>query len=263
MPRMVLHLSYDGRGGSGWQTQPGGIGLQDQLEAALAQIAGHPIATVCAGRTDAGVHAVSQLVHFDTEAARPLQAWIRGVNSHLPAQIAVQGAQLVGDDFHARFQARRRRYHYLIYQSRVRKPMLDGRAAFVYQPLDVARMNEAAQALVGEHDFSSFRSSQCQAKSPVRSMASIRFTQQGELLAIEFIANAFLHHMIRNLVGALFQVGTARQPVAWMAEVLEARDRTMAAATFAADGLYLSGVDYGQTLSLPLWPEPAAGLLWF
>jgi tRNA pseudouridine38-40 synthase len=259
---MVLQVSYDGRAGSGWQTQPGNLGLQDRLEDALRKIAGENVATICAGRTDAGVHAIAQVVHFDTHAQRPLEAWVRGVNSNLPAMISVLGACEVDSQFHARFGARRRRYHYLLYQARVRRPLLDGRASFVHQPIDVALMNEACRCLLGEQDFSSFRSSQCQAKSPIRVMQSIEFTQLGALISIEFVANAFLHHMIRNLVGALFQVGTRRKPVVWLAEVLQARDRRAGAATFAADGLYLSGVDYQENPGLNLWPEPPSGLIW-
>lgn len=262
MPRVVLHLSYDGRGGSGWQTQPGGIGLQDKLQSALKAIAGHSVTTVCAGRTDAGVHAITQVVHFDTEVERPLEAWVRGVNSHLPASIAVTSANEVSEQFHARFSARRRRYHYLICQDRVRRPLLYGRAAFVHQPLEVMLMREASLALIGEHDFSSFRSSQCQASSPVRVIWSIKFTQLGRLISIEFVANAFLHHMIRNLVGALFEIGARRKPVHWMLDLLQARDRRAGSATFAAEGLYLSGVDYEQNLGLELWPEQPSGLVW-
>jgi tRNA pseudouridine38-40 synthase len=260
---MVLHLSYDGRAGSGWQTQPGGIGLQDHFEAALSNIAGEKISTICAGRTDTGVHAVTQVVHFDTNVQRPLQAWIRGVNSNLPATMSVLAAREVSTQFHARFSARRRRYHYLLYQGRVRRPLLEGRAAFVHQPIAVALMNDASKHLLGEQDFSSFRSSQCQAKSPIRVLQSINFTESGPLIAIEFVANAFLHHMVRNLVGALFQVGSRRQPVDWMVGVLHACDRRVGAATFAADGLYLSGVDYAEEMAMELWPEPPPGLIWY
>ncbi len=262
MPRVVLQVSYDGRGGSGWQTQPGGVGLQDKLQLALKKIAGEGIATICAGRTDAGVHAVTQVVHFDTLVQRPLEAWVRGVNAHLPESIAVSAARVMTEQFHARFGARRRRYHYLMYQDRVRRPLLEGRAALVHQALEVALMREASTVLLGEHDFSSFRSSQCQAKSPVRVLQSINFTQLGSLISIEFVGNAFLHHMIRNLVGSLFQVGAGRKPVHWMAELLQARDRRVAAATFAAEGLYLTGVDYEENIGLQLWPEQPLGLLW-
>lgn len=262
MTRVVLQVSYDGRGSVGWQTQPGGIALQDRLEQALANIAGGPVATVCAGRTDAGVHAVTQVVHFDTEANRPLDAWVRGVNSSLPPQLAVLAAQHSDPSFHARYRAIRRRYHYLVYRTRVRRPLYVGRATFVFRPLDVALMRDAAAALIGRHDFSTFRSAQCQARTPVRNLMQIEFFESGELLAIEFVADAFLHHMIRNLMGLLLEVGAGRRPVDCVAGLLEARNRTLAPGTAAADGLYLSGVDYGGTLSLDTWPRQPAGLVW-
>lgn len=261
--RIALQISYDGRAGAGWQTQPGAIAIQDSVEAAIARIAGHPVATICAGRTDAGVHAVSQLVHFDSDAQRPLQAWVRGVNAWLPARIRVRAAAPVDDRFHARFGAVRRRYHYLVLCAPVHAPLLDGRVTWLHQPLDAGLMHAAAQTLVGTHDFSSFRSAQCQAASPVRTVESIGVQRHGSLLSVELIANAFLHHMVRNLMGALFEVAAGRKDRAWLGEVLAARDRRLAARTLDADGLYLTGVDYGRDLGLDLWPQPPAGGLWY
>ena len=262
--RIALQISYDGRAGAGWQTQPGAIAIQDQVESALTQIAGHPVATVCAGRTDAGVHAVSQLVHFDTVAQRPAQAWVRGVNALLSSLVAVQAGAPVADDFHARFCARRRRYHYLLMRSRTRTPLLHGKVTWLHQPLDLAAMTQAAQALIGTHDFSAFRSAQCQAASPVRTIESIAITEHGPLVALEVVANAFLHHMIRNMVGSLFEVASGRKPMDWLVQVLASRDRRNAARTFDADGLYLTGVDYEQAIAgLNLWPQPPAGGLWY
>lgn len=262
MTRLVLQVSYDGRGTVGWQTQPGGIALQDKLEQALAAIAGEPIATICAGRTDAGVHAVTQVVHFDTGVSRPLEAWVRGVNSNLPPHLAVLAAQEVDESFHARFGATRRRYHYLVYRSRVRRPLLEGRATLVFRPLDVSAMRAAAHMLIGRHDFSAFRSAQCQAHTPVRNLIQVDFFEAGGLLAVEFVADAFLHHMIRNLMGLLLEVGGGRKPPDWTRDLLESRNRTLAPGTAPADGLYLSGVDYGGRLSLDTWPAQPAGLVW-
>ncbi|MBU6272816.1 MAG: tRNA pseudouridine(38-40) synthase TruA [Betaproteobacteria bacterium] len=252
--RIALRLAYEGAAFQGWQTQPGGLAAQDVLERALAQVAGHPVATVCAGRTDAGVHALAQVVHFDTAAVRPPGAWIRGVNAHLPAGIAVQHALEAPADFHARFHAQRRQYRYLIRRAPTRHPLWAGRAAWVHRPLAVAAMRDAAAALVGEHDFSAFRSSQCQARSPVRRLEAIDLIEQGELLIIDLRANAFLHHMVRNLVGSLVWVGMGRRPPAWLASVLASRDRTLAAPTMAAQGLYLSGVEYPSLPGLGAWP---------
>lgn len=262
MPRIALRLSYDGRASHGWQTQSDGLALQDELERALSQLAQQPISTICAGRTDAGVHAVAQVVHFETTAMRPLEAWVRGVNAILSSRIAVLQAQEVDADFHARFMARRRRYHYLILRSRTRLPLLTGRAAQVFRPIDVGVMKAAAACLVGEHDYSAFRSSQCQARTPVRVIEAINFHEDGNRLAIEFIANAFLHHMIRNLVGSLLEIGTGRRPEAWLAELLATRDRRQAAGTCVPDGLYLTGVDYYGRLSLDTWPQMPNGLIW-
>lgn len=249
--RLALGLEYDGAAFRGWQTQPGGNTLQDSLETALAQVAAHPVATVCAGRTDAGVHAIGQVVHFDTSAQRPLSAWVRGVNAHLPAAMAVRWACCVPDDFHARFSARARTYQYWLLVDLVRPALLARRVGWVFRPLDLEAMQAATPLLEGTHDFSAFRAAECQAASPVRSLHACRVEQRGRLIRFEFRANAFLHHMVRNLVGSLVYVGLRRQPPEWIGEVLAARERHRAAPTFAAAGLYLSAVEYDAALALP------------
>jgi tRNA pseudouridine38-40 synthase len=249
--RLALGLEYDGAAFRGWQTQAGGNTLQDALEAALTQVAAHPVGTVCAGRTDAGVHATAQVVHFDTSAQRPLGAWVRGVNAHLPTAMAVRWASAVPDDFHARFSARRRTYEYWLLVDAVRPALLARRVGWVFRPLDLAAMQAAACLLEGTHDFSAFRAAECQAASPVRTLETCRVEQRGRLIRFEVRANAFLHHMVRNLVGSLVYVGLGRRAPAWIAEVLAARDRSLAAPTFSAAGLYLSAVEYDAALALP------------
>jgi tRNA pseudouridine38-40 synthase len=252
--RIALTLAYDGSAFRGWQTQPQGGAVQDCLEAAIAVVAGHPIATVCAGRTDAGVHALAQVVHFDSDSRRPLSAWVRGVNAHLPPGVAVQQAAVVAPDFHARYGARRRQYRYLIRCAPHRHPLWDPRATWLHQRLDLDMMRRASVALLGEHDFSAFRSSQCQARSPVRRIEWLAIEQCGELVLIDVRANAFLHHMVRNLVGALVWIGLGRRPVNWLGEVLAARDRRLGAPTMAPQGLYLTGVEYPGQIVPGCWP---------
>lgn len=249
--RIALGLEYDGSGYAGWQSQPGGNTVQDALERALATIAGNPLRTVCAGRTDAGVHAFEQVVHFDVAVDRPLTAWVRGVNAHLPSTIAVRWAKDVADDFHARFSAVGRRYRYLLLNRRDRPGLLSGKLGWCHQPLDVARMQEAASALLGEHDFSAFRAAECQAKSPIKTLLRCAVWAHGDRVVFDLEANAFLHHMVRNVVGSLVYVGTGRQPVSWIAELLSARDRRLAAPTFMPDGLYFVGVNYAPVWNLP------------
>lgn len=260
--RIVLGLEYDGRGFSGWQTQPAGTGLQDALEAALSRIAGHAVATICAGRTDAGVHATHQVVHFDTAVQRPDSAWVRGVNTYLPPTVAVRWATPVTDDFHARFSATGRRYRYLLLNRAQRPGLARGRAGWFHHPLDVAAMAEAATVLLGTHDFSAFRAAECQANSPVRTITRAEVCRHGEWLVFDFAANAFLHHMIRNLVGSLVYIGKGAHPPAWMGELLAARNRTLAAPTFSPDGLYLAGVDYPAEFALPAAPEAGEAFPW-
>lgn len=242
--RIALGIAYDGRPWLGWQTQPSGVTVQDALESAITVFTGSKHATICAGRTDTGVHATAQVVHLDTDIDRPSEAWVRGLNSHLPASIAVQWALEVPVTFHARFSAVSRGYTYLLINSRVRHPLWHGRAGWMFQPLDVSLMQSAAKSLIGEHDFSSFRSSQCQAKSPIRTLTRLDIERKGESITFRLQANGFLHHMVRNIVGALVQVGQRRKPVEYLAVTMAARDRTKAAPTFSPDGLYLTDVNY-------------------
>lgn len=250
--RLALGIEYDGAGFNGWQTQPDGRSVQDALERALAEIAGHPIATTCAGRTDAGVHALDQVVHLDTDARRPLTAWVRGVNRFLPGAVAVRWALAVPDEFHARFGATSRSYDYWILNDPVRAPLARQRATWIFRPLDAAAMHQAARQLVGTHDFTSFRSAECQAASPVRELRELAVQRFGRWIRIRATANAFLHHMVRNLAGSLVDVGLGRHGPAWIGAVLAARDRGAAAATLAADGLYLARVEYDPRFELPV-----------
>jgi tRNA pseudouridine38-40 synthase len=262
--RVALGLEYDGSAFHGWQSQPGGETVQDAVERALAAIAGEAISVVCAGRTDAGVHAASQVVHFDTAAVRPPQAWVRGTNSHLPPAVAVRWAQPVPGEFHARFSAVARSYRYVLYNAPVRPALEAGRVGWFHLPLDADAMDEGARLLLGEHDFSAFRAAQCQARTPVKTLHAASVRRRGGHVVFEFRANAFLHHMVRNIVGALVYVGKGRHPPQWMAALLHGRDRRLAAPTFAAGGLYLTGVDYEAHWRLPgggriIAPSPWTG----
>jgi tRNA pseudouridine38-40 synthase len=248
--RIVLGLEYDGAAFSGWQTQAAGTGVQDAVESAVAALAGHSVSTTCAGRTDAGVHATAQVAHFDTAAERPQNTWVRGVNAHLPASVAVRWAVPVSDEFHARFSATARRYDYWILNAPVRPVLLARRVGWVFRALDVDAMRAAAPALVGVHDFTSFRSSECQARSPLRELRQLDIRRAGKFVRVRIEANAFLHHMVRNIVGALVDVGLGRQATDWPARLLAARDRAAGSATFAAQGLYLSAVRYDARFQL-------------
>lgn len=254
MKRIALGLQYEGSLWQGWQTQPHRKTVQDVLEHALAQFCQHSVATTCAGRTDAGVHATGQVVHFDTTASRETFSWIRGVNAFLPPSIAVRwAAEVEGGEqgFHARFSAIARLYHYVIHNHPVRSPLWHRRAGWVFRPLSADRMQVAAQHLIGEHDFSAFRAAECQAASPVRRITSITVRHAGELIVVSLRANAFLHHMVRNIVGSLIQVGNGNRPTDWLADLLAARDRELAAPTFSPDGLYLAQVEYDRRWGLP------------
>lgn len=246
--RVALGVSYDGSPWQGWQTQPSGKTVQDQLERAIAQFVGQSLGTVCAGRTDTGVHALNQVIHIDSPVNRDMVSWVRGLNSFLPPSIAVQWAQPVTEAFHARFSAVRRTYHYLILNTSVRQPLWASRAGWCFRPLDAQRMQQAANYLIGQHDFSSFRSSQCQAISPVRSLHALTVERSRDFVVIELTANAFLHHMVRNIVGQLVLVGQGKHEPKQVEAVLEQCDRTLAAPTFAAAGLYFSKVEYPEVL---------------
>jgi tRNA pseudouridine38-40 synthase len=249
--RIALGISYNGGAYQGWQSQLSGQTVQDQLEKALGRLAAHPVSTLCAGRTDAGVHALMQVVHFDTDSVRREVSWVRGTNALLPRDISVEWAREVPVVFHCRASALTRRYAYLLYESPVRPSIDTGRVGWVMAPLNVDTMRLAAQRLIGEHDFSSFRASQCQALSPVKQMRQIEISRRGAYLRFEFEANAFLHHMIRNIMGCLIAVGSGKKPVEWMDVVLQARQRKIAAPTFSPDGLYFLGPRYDAQWGLP------------
>lgn len=249
--RVVLGVSYRGQAYQGWQSQPGGRTIQDQLERALAKFADQPLRTSCAGRTDTGVHALNQVVHLDTEIAREPQSWVRGTNRFLPADIAVQWCRLTDDSFHARYSALGRRYVYVLLESAVRPAVEAGAVGWSFRALDAGAMQAAAQLLLGEHDFSSFRSAECQAASAVKTMRSIGVSKRGAYWRFEFDASAFLHHMVRNLMGCLVAVGAGVRSVDWLADVLAARERRFAAATFSADGLYFAGPYYDAVHGIP------------
>lgn len=255
MKRIALGIQYDGKSWHGWQTQPAGGTVQDTLEAAMKRFALVDIDTTCAGRTDAGVHALEQVVHFDTELDREMFSWVRGVNAFLPPSIAVRWAHDVTGDghdpFHARFSAAARTYHYVIYNHPVRSPLMSGKAGWTFRPLDVEPMREAALHLLGKHDFSSFRAAECQAKSPVKTIREIRIERRGDMIILTLTADAFLHHMVRNIVGTLIVVGNGNQSPSWLKEILEGKDRSRAAPTFMPDGLYLAKIAYDEKWQLP------------
>ena len=259
--RVALGVSYRGQAYTGWQSQPGGRTVQDHLEAALARFAAQPLRSICAGRTDAGVHACNQVVHFDTELQRADYSWVRGTNTYLPPDIAVQWCRPVGDGFHARNSAQGRRYVYVLLESAVRPSLEAGTVGWVFRPLDADAMRAAAGHLIGEHDFSAFRAAECQAASPVKRIKSIEIQRRGAYWFFYFDATAFLHHMVRNIMGSLIAVGTGTRLPAWMGEVLASRSRQAAAPTFAADGLYFLGPYYEPSWCIPERTPPMDWLL--
>ena len=254
--RFALGLSYRGTRYHGWQSQPDGLTVQDRLEAALTQFAARPVRATCAGRTDAGVHALNQVVHIDAPVEREPSSWVRGVNRYLPADVAVQWCRSVGPSFHARYGAETRRYRYLLLESPVRPSLEVGLIGWTFRPLDVDTMRRAACHLVGEHDFTSFRATACQAKTPVKTLHTIDIDRRGAYWRFDFVGNAFLHHMVRNIMGCLVDVGVGRHPPTWMAEVLAARSRDAASPTFAPDGLYFVGPTYDAAWQLPTHTPP-------
>lgn len=258
--RYALGVEYDGTRYCGWEFQKHCVSVQETLEKALSFVADQPIRTLCAGRTDAGVHAWGQVVHFDTDVHRPDDAWLRGTNSRLPDDVSVVWATPVAEDFHARFSARSRRYRYLIANTAVPSAILRPHATWIREPLDAMAMHEAVQSLIGEHDFTSFRAAGCQAKSPVRTVAEARVVRRGSVVSLDITANAFLQHMVRNVAGVLLAIGRGRATASWAQEVLAARDRRAGGVTAPTNGLYLVSVGYPDTYSLPKATEPS--LLW-
>lgn len=249
--RIALGIEYDGHDFFGWQTQENLVTVQGSLEQALSKIADEKIQVLCAGRTDAGVHATGQVVHFETSVHRDLRAWTLGANSHLPPSIAVTFAEEVDDKFHARFSALARRYRYIIYNHSIRPAISAHRVTWYYHLLDVDAMEQAGQFLLGELDFSSFRSADCESNTPMRNVHFIKVTRHGHFVVIEIQANAFLHHMVRNIAGVLMRIGSGKKKPEWAKEVLEAKDRREAAETASANGLYLCQVEYPESYSFP------------
>lgn len=251
LTRIALGIEYDGRTFCGWQSQAGGGAVQDAVERALAVIADGPVRVHCAGRTDTGVHALEQVVHFDTRVERPLSAWVRGVNANLPHQIAIRWALPVPGDFHARFSARARAYKYLLLNRAQRPGLNNGRVGWYHRPLDADAMGLALTCLTGTHDFSAFRAAECQAKSPVRTVHQANVSRSGDLIVFDFVADGFLHHMIRNIVGAAICVGSGSQAPAWLLDLLQRADRRLAPPTFSPAGLYFAGAQYESHYNLP------------
>jgi tRNA pseudouridine38-40 synthase len=255
MNRVVMGLRYCGQDFEGWQTQPHGRTVQDHLILAIEKIAAHRPVVYCAGRTDTGVHAREQVVHFDTPQNRPLSAWVKGVNTFLPGSVVVTGATLKDEQFHARFSAISRTYRYFFYSARVRDPFKPY-MTWVHHPLSIEAMQCASVALLGTHDFTSFRAAQCQSKTPVKTLHSIEFVPCDDHVYVEIRGNAFLHHMVRNIMGTLFEVGLGRQQAPWVAEVLNQRNRSLAAKTAPAQGLTLWHVQYPERDEIDLLFRP-------
>jgi tRNA pseudouridine38-40 synthase len=255
MHRIALGIEYKGTDYHGFQVQPNGVKtVQQALEKALSKVANEPISLVCAGRTDAGVHATNQVIHFDTLSVRPEKAWLRGTRPYLPDSVSVRWAKEVVPQFHARFSALNRTYRYLLTDAKTPSGLLHDQVTWSSRPLSVGLMRAAAAHLVGQHDFTSFRATQCQAKSPVRKIEYIHLVRRGDLIVLEVQANAFLHHMVRNIVGVLMAVGAGDKPPTWVAEVLAARDRSAGGVTAKPFGLYLVAVDYPGQFDLPKAP---------
>jgi tRNA pseudouridine38-40 synthase len=255
--RLAVGVEYDGTAYAGWQTQHSARSVQQVAEAAFSSIAAEPVSLICAGRTDAGVHARWQVAHFDTQANRRLRAWLLGANTELPPDVSIPWVRPVPMHFHARYSAEARTYRYLILNRGTRSAFATNRAACIFKPLDHERMAQATVALHGSHDFSAFRSSECQANSPIRRMEKLTVARQGDWVMIEATANAYLHHMMRNIAGLLIAIGRGAAPPSWAKEVLEGRDRKRNAATAPPEGLYFWGIRYPPVFGLPIPPEDA------
>lgn len=251
MAKFALGVEYAGQRYFGWQKQQNVESVQQCLEQVLSFVANEPIEVFCAGRTDSGVHATGQVVHFETQAARPEKAWCFGGNAKLPDDIAIRWCKQVDQDFHARFSATSRRYRYIIYNQKLRPAILGAGVSHYHQPLSEQLMHQAGQLLLGEQDFSAFRAAQCQSRSPWRNVHHLRVSRQGDYVIVDIQANAFVHHMVRNIVGSLLEVGCGNRPVAWIAEILAKKDRSLAAPTAKAAGLYLVDVQYPAKFALP------------
>ncbi|WP_026375291.1 tRNA pseudouridine(38-40) synthase TruA [Aestuariibacter salexigens] len=249
--RIALGVEYDGAAFYGWQRQREVSSIQQHIESALSKVANTPIEVQCAGRTDAGVHATYQVVHFDCPVERPERAWTLGMNANLPDSIAIKWARQVDDEFHARFSATARRYRYLIYNNKMRSGILTRGVTHVHRHLDADKMHRAAQCLLGEQDFTSFRAALCQSKTPFRNVMAVSVFRQAQYVVIDIQANAFLHHMVRNITGSLIEIGCGHRPESWLAELLAKKDRTAAAATAKPHGLYLVDVSYPDTFGVP------------
>lgn len=249
--RIVAGVEYNGGKYHGWQSQDDVPTLQTTLEHSLSKVADQPVKVFCAGRTDRGVHATNQVVHFDTKAIRSDKAWLFGTNTHLPSSLSIQWVKEINESFHARFSALSRRYQYVIYNHPTRSALLSGKTTWVNKELDEARMILASRCLLGEHDFSSFRSAQCQSKTAFRHLFALDIKRQGKLLIVDIVANSFLHHMVRNIVGVLVEIGEGKKEIGWCEEVLLSKNRIYAGKTAPPCGLYLTGVNYSDEYDLP------------
>jgi len=258
--RIALAVEYDGSLFSGWQVQKNARSVQHVVQTALSEVANHAIVVSCAGRTDAGVHAQCQIIHFDTTAQRSLRSWVYGANANLPKEVCILWAHRVDSEFHARFSAQRRQYRYVIFNRAVRPTFLAKKVTWYYRGLDESLMAEAAQCLLGEHDFSSYRAIGCQAKSPIRTLHRLQVRRYEQFVIIDLEANGFLHHMVRNIAGVLMKIGAGQAPVSWAQEVLEYQDRTLGGVTAQAHGLYFVGVTYPEKYPLPKIPSSTLGL---
>lgn len=254
MTRIVLGVEYDGSGFSGWQWQPDKRSIQQALEQALSKVANQPVTVICAGRTDAGVHAFEQVVHFDVEVKRDLHAWMLGGNTNLPHDVKITWVKAAASDFHARYSAVARFYRYIILNRPAKPALQHGRITWCYNPLDADKMHEAAQYLIGNHDFSSFRAQGCQSKSPWRIMHFIDVYRHGDQVIMDISANAFLHHMVRNIAGVLMAVGMGKQSVDWTRQLLEVKSRKLGGITAPSDGLYLGAVYYPEHYGIAKHP---------
>ena len=257
--RIVALLEYDGAAFHGWQLQEGVRTVQQVVEQAFSRVADHELRVITAGRTDTGVHACAQVIHFDSSAPRSERSWLRGANANLPGDVAIRWVGRRDQEFHARFRATGRRYRYVILNRPQRPGLVRGRVTWDYRPLDVALMQQAAAGLLGRHDFSSYRAVQCQAKSPIRELRQLEVSRRGDFIFVDAYADAFLHHMVRNLAGVLMSIGAGEHSPDWARQILQARDRTLGGVTAPPDGLYLTEVEYPEVFDIPCLP-PHCGL---